>query len=131
MRASKVSAKEQYRLVMECRASGLTDCQWCLEHGIKPGTFYNWVKRLRRNPDLEVPAAHQRQTASVKQEVVKVEFQQSATEESEAITACLPTGALSCLAMELKIGTTEIRVYNGTDPQILLCAIRALKEAAC
>ncbi|WP_418700229.1 IS66 family insertion sequence element accessory protein TnpA, partial [Barnesiella intestinihominis] len=29
---------------MECRQSGLTDHQWCVEHDIKPGTFYNWVK---------------------------------------------------------------------------------------
>lgn len=44
MRANAVAADEQYRLIMECRASGLTDYQWCLEHDIKPGTFYNWVK---------------------------------------------------------------------------------------
>ena len=48
MRAKPVNADEQYRLIMECRASGLTDYQWCIEHGIKPGTFYNWVKRLRQ-----------------------------------------------------------------------------------
>ena len=29
-------------------SSGLSDFQWCNEHGIKPGTFYNWVKRLRK-----------------------------------------------------------------------------------
>lgn len=83
MRASKVSAEEQYRLVLECRASGLTDCQWCLEHGIKPGTFYNWIKRLRNNPEISLPAAHRRQTAHVKQEVVKVEFSESLQEGSE------------------------------------------------
>ena len=48
MRAPRIPADEQYRLIMECRASGLTDYQWCLQHKIKPGTFYNWVKRLRQ-----------------------------------------------------------------------------------
>ncbi len=48
MRATRIPADEQYRLIMECRASGLTDHEWCLQHDIKPGTFYNWVKRLRQ-----------------------------------------------------------------------------------
>ena len=48
MRSKKIPAEEQYRLIMECRQSGLTDHQWCVEHDIKPGTFYNWVKRLRQ-----------------------------------------------------------------------------------
>ena len=47
MRSKRIPVEEQYRLIMECRQSGLTDHQWCVEHDIKPGTFYNWVKRLR------------------------------------------------------------------------------------
>lgn len=49
MRAARISADEQLRLLMECRASGLTDHEWCMQSGICPGTFYNWVKRLRKN----------------------------------------------------------------------------------
>lgn len=30
---------------MECRSSGLSDYQWCMEHNINPSTFYNWVKK--------------------------------------------------------------------------------------
>lgn len=48
MQTERRTADEQYRLIMECRSSGLSDFQWCNEHGIKPGTFYNWVKRLRK-----------------------------------------------------------------------------------
>ena len=48
MRSKRIPTEEQYRLIMECRQSGLTDHQWCVEHDIKPGTFYNWVKRLRQ-----------------------------------------------------------------------------------
>ena len=56
MRSKRIPAKEQYRLIMECRQSGLTDHQWCVEHDIKPGTFYNWVKRLRQKGcvDLQI-----------------------------------------------------------------------------
>ena len=40
---------------MECRTSGLTDHEWCLQHDIKIGTFYNWVKRLRKPGCSELP----------------------------------------------------------------------------
>lgn len=45
---ARVAADQQYQLIMEYRSIGLTDCQWCKEHGIHPGTFYNWVSRFRK-----------------------------------------------------------------------------------
>lgn len=50
MNTQRRTAEEQYQLIMECRSSGLSDYQWCTEHDINPGTFYNWVKRLRKKP---------------------------------------------------------------------------------
>lgn len=41
MRAKRRTEQEQYEIIMECRQSGLSDHQWCLEHDINPGTFYN------------------------------------------------------------------------------------------
>ena len=57
MQTERRTADEQYRLIMECRSSGLSDFQWCNEHGIKPGTFYNWVKRLRKKSCYDIPPA--------------------------------------------------------------------------
>lgn len=31
MRSKRIPAEEQYRLIMECRQSGLTDHQWCVD----------------------------------------------------------------------------------------------------
>ena len=56
MRAKPIPMEEQYKLVLECRQSGLSDYHWCLEHDIKPGTFYNWVKRLRKAGTYMIPA---------------------------------------------------------------------------
>ena len=42
MRAKRRTEQEQYEIIMECKQSGLSDHQWCLEHDINPGTFYNW-----------------------------------------------------------------------------------------
>ena len=51
MRAQRKNREEQYQLILKCRQSGLSDYAWCQEHGIKVGTFYNWVKRLRKVGD--------------------------------------------------------------------------------
>ena len=54
MRSPRKTADEQYALIMECRSSGLSDQQWCMQHDINPGTFYNWVKRLRRKACYDI-----------------------------------------------------------------------------
>ena len=75
MKSKRIPVEEQYRLIMECRQSGLTDHQWCVEHDIKPGTFYDWVKRLRQKGCVDLPASTGRTyRAPESQEVVRVEF---------------------------------------------------------
>ena len=57
---------------MECRASGFIDHEWCLQNDIKPGTFYNWVRRLRQKGYTEISdsiSGH----APHSQEIVKIE----------------------------------------------------------
>lgn len=48
MNPNGVRKSEQIKLIMECRRSGLSDYQWCQNQGIHPGTFYNWVSKLRK-----------------------------------------------------------------------------------
>jgi len=75
MRSKRIPAEKQYRLIMECRQSGLTDHQWCVEHDIKPGTFYNWVKRLRQKGCVDLPASTgSTYRAPESQEVVRVDL---------------------------------------------------------
>lgn len=44
----KRSLDEWMELVTACKQSGLTDADWCAEHGIAPRSFYNVVTRLRK-----------------------------------------------------------------------------------
>lgn len=74
MRATRIPADEQYRLIMECRTSGLTDHEWGLQHDIKPGTFYNWVKHLRKAGCPEIPNAASHHHSPRHQEVVKIKL---------------------------------------------------------
>ena len=135
MRAKPVTADEQYRLIMECRSSGLTDYQWCLEHNIKPGTFYNWVKRLRQKGGDGIPPSVGGR-ASGKQEVVKIDFQKPAVPvmETESIpdSFSYPASALSEIpVIELLMSGTTVRIPQGTDAAFLEQVLRTLGRTLC
>ncbi len=69
-----VRKDEQIKLIMECRQNGLSDYQWCRQQDINPGTFYNWISRLRKSsytfPDSQSKSV---ETPAV-QEVVKLDM---------------------------------------------------------
>ena len=102
-----IPMEEQYKLVLECRQSGLSDYHWCLEHDIKPGTFYNWVKRLRKAGTYTIPAPAGRDTytAMPRQDIVKVEL----VEESVKIPRHgYPPAAIRSISMGSRIPWNSI-----------------------
>lgn len=125
--------QEQYDMIMECRQSGLSDHQWCLEHDINPGTFYNWVRRFRKQAcEFPAPAGKDRFQA-IHQEVVKMEiipdhpsdlFEQSSMEDTAEITKPVA-------AMELQIGKAVLRISNQTDPRLLEQTLKMLGAFSC
>ena len=133
MRAKRRTEQEQYDMIMECRQSGLSDHQWCLEHDINPGTFYNWVRRFRKQAcEFPAPAGKDRFQA-VHQEVVKMEiipdhpsdfFEQPSMEDSVEITKPV-------VAMELQIGKAVLRISNQTDPRLLEQTLKLLGAFSC
>lgn len=75
MRAARKTAEEQYQLVLECRRSGLTDCDWCREKGINPETFYTWISRLKKKGGFPVPPASKQQTHSTpSHDIVRIDI---------------------------------------------------------
>ncbi|MCX4324794.1 MAG: helix-turn-helix domain containing protein [Lachnospiraceae bacterium] len=129
MPAKPIKAKEQYRLVLECRSSGLTDYQWCVEKGICPGTFYGWVRRLRQKGYENIPEPVHSQRGCGRQEVVRIDVPAKALPETFPSIAQIPAAPPS--AMELSIGGCVIRVPNGTDPELMRQALCLLKGGLC
>ena len=135
MRAKPVTADEQYRLIMECRSSGLTDYQWCLEHNIKPGSFYNWVKRLRQKGGSAIPPAFHGRNP-IKQEIVKINLKEpsSPRPEAEAISESIPYSA-SVLSeipvIELFLSGVTVRIPQGTDAAFLEQVLKTLGRTLC
>ena len=134
MRSKRIPAEEQYRLIMECRQSGLTDHQWCVEHNIKPGTFYNWVKRLRQKSCMDLPASTGRShNAPESQEVVRVDFHDTDTLSYEQPLNMIPASTKRnnisvAKPIRLSVGSFLLTIPNGTDPQLLAQTLRIMKE---
>ena len=131
MPAKPVKAKEQYRLVMECRSSGLTDHQWRREKGICPGTFYGWVRRLRQKGYQDIPDPVHGQRVSTRQEIVRIEPDTPALPDASPPlleTACPP---LPVPVMELSVAGVVLRIPNGTDPALLREAVRLIGGRSC
>lgn len=131
---TRVPAEQQYQLIMECRGSGLTDYQWCKEHGIHPGTFYNWVSRLRKKAcyDIPAPVSRDRHVPSATQEVVRLDFGTNTNTvnelPSEPLIQTVTSQQVTLTAtIEISLGTAIIRIANGTEPAMLdriLCFVK-------
>ena len=117
MRAKAVTADEQYRLIMECRASGMTDYQWCIEHNIKPGTFYNWVKRLRQSRSINIPASSGNKEPA-RQDIVEIHLRQPSAAMpasemlSDAFTGTSPIPGQPPV-LELSVAGATLRIPRG------------------
>jgi transposase-like protein len=138
MHAKRRSADEQYELIMECRSSGLSDYQWCHEHGINPATFYNWVKRLRKKACYDIPPATGRglYKASPKQEVVKLQVigEYDSIEPvpaSNKDTLMITDSLASTSAIEISYGSSIIKISNSVDPLLLAQVIKSVGGISC
>ena len=140
-----VSRDEQIRLIHECRNSGLSDNQWCLQHGIRPGTFYNWVSRIKKKGDVYIPdpGGAAEYWPEAKPDIVQInlvrEDSKSISDSQENAKPILPTFTSqpeNCITspvpvMELELNGAKLRISNGIDPGLLLQVLQILRGAAC
>ena len=129
MNPNCVRKPEQIKLIMECRQSGLSDYQWCQKQGINPGTFYNWISKLRKAgytiPDSESKVSG----VPVRQEVVKPDLVESgnsgsAMMEQKVSHPVLPD--VACTATEIECGNIRVRLFNGADPSVVRSALQCI-----
>ena len=129
MNVNSVRKPDQIRLITECRQSGLSDYQWCREQGIKPGTFYNWISRLRKAgytiPDSESQVC----AAPVRQEVVKLDLIERETVPpviAEQNTSIPTLTSNTAVAAEIECGNIKIRFFNGADNLVIQNTLKCI-----
>ena len=110
---------------MECRQSGLTDCDWCRENGININTFYAWVRRLRKEAchPIPDPGRHHADNGICANEVVKVEIlpeEQQDLSDTKDNPVSLPTAGFPMIEIEADgilfrfTGTVDAALYEKT-----------------
>ena len=122
MNPNAVKKPEQIKLIMGCRQSGLPDYQWCRKQGINPGTFYNWVSKLRKAGYTVPDSAGKVLGVPVVQEVVKldlVESETSAPAMMEQSTSLPALPGVPCIAAEIECGNIRMRTFNGADAAVV------------
>lgn len=137
MTKKRISAAEQFRLVTECRQSGLTDAGWCRENNISISTFYNWTSRLKkRGIALPVPSCT---AAGEKHEVVRLDIidcDHTVVEMSDgcsgqagdrSLPAVCEEAKYSHPVMELSFGDVSLKISNDVDPLLLSSLMKNLR----
>ena len=126
MKTRSLTPEERFELIMECRSSGLSDYQWCKEHGLATSTFYTWISRFRKAgyPNIPEPVRRESTHKAQPQEVVKVNILpdpvisglDSCNRESEQSAPIYDT---SEPAIEIIHNGTVFRINNSISPQLL------------
>ena len=145
MNNTKTPRDEQIRLIHECRTSGLSDNQWCLRHGIRPGTFYNWVSRIKKKGDVYIPdpGGAAEYWPEAKPDIVQINLVREDTktiaDPQETVKPVIPAFSSqpeNCIpspapVMELELNGAKLMISNGIDPGLLLQVLQILRGAAC
>ena len=105
-------------LITQCRASGLTDRQWCIENGISVSTFYYHVRALRKKA-CEVPEATD--TVMQKQEVVQIPLWGTEPHPSDAVSIPAPS---ICLEMQ----GVRIEIHEQAGAEVIRNTLLALRQ---
>lgn len=152
MRKPRVCRDEQLRLIQECRMSGMSDHQWCLQHDIRPGTFYNWVSRNKKRDDVYIPSpgGAAEYWPEDRPDIVRIELNQNRSiatvqpaELSEAavvspslsqpnspgnsLYASLPSAPV----LELEMNGTKVKISNDVNPDLLVHVLEFLRGGIC
>ena len=118
-----------------CRQSGMTDADWCAEHGIAPSSFYNAVTRLRKQacqiPD-PIGKASTLDLTSHKQDVVQIAIEPETSpaelfQDERSSSMYLDNSH----TIEIEAKGLTIRMSNTVQPMLLKILMDALKEPLC
>ena len=113
---------EQIKLIMECCQSGLSDYQWCRKQGINPGTFYNWVSKLRKAGYTIPDPAGKVSAEPVMQEIVKLDLAEGGISTPAMMEQNISLSALSSaprFVAEIECGNIRVRIFNGADAVVV------------
>ena len=128
------SDEEWFRIINECRRSGLSDSQWCKQHDIRESTFFCAVSRLRKkayaipNRDKSTDILPD---SLPKQEVIRIDIEPEPIQLSkpEPMQVMPATYLDNSHTIEINVRGINIRVFNSVDRELLKTVLSALGGA--
>lgn len=105
-------------LITQCRSSGLTDRQWCLQNGIPVSTFYYHARSLRKKA-CKIPEAAD--PAVQKQEVVQIPLW-----EMEANAPKTVASSMSSISLEMQ--GVRIEIHEKAGAEVIRNTLLALRQ---
>ena len=128
------SDEEWFKIINECRRSGLSDSQWCKQHDIRESTFFCAVSRLRKkayaipNRDKSIDILPD---SLPKQEVVRINIEPEPLQLSkpEPMQVMPATYLDNSHTIEIDLHGINIRVFNSVDRELLKTVLSALGGA--
>ena len=114
------TSKEDHwlELITQCRSSGLTGHQWCIENGIPVSTFYYHVLALRKKA-CAVPEAVD--ASAQKQEVVQIPLWETEQHPSDPIALSIPS---VCLEMQ----GIHVEIHEQAGADVIRNTLLALRQ---
>ena len=128
------SDEEWFRIINECRRSGLSDSQWCKQHDIRDSTFFCAVSRLRKKayaiPDRS-KSIDVLSESLPKQDVVRIDIEPEPLQLSkpEPMQVMPATYLDNSHTIEIDVHGINIRVFNSVDRELLKAVLSALGGA--
>ena len=129
---------EWMAIIAECRASGMTDIRWCELNGVKTNSFYNAIKRLRKQayavPKKSRPDSVDLTYKPERQEVVRIDVVDDAAIEP---IAALPAEVKEQAhlenhhTIEIELGGIYLRITNDANPALVSKTIASLRPVVC
>ena len=117
------SDEKWLNLINECRSSGLSDKDWCMEHQIGISTFYYDVKQLR-NKACSIPAATIGAVIPCqKQEVVELNF----NPVTETPMSC-SSDEVTATAIKILMHGIQIEITNAAAEATIVQTLAALQK---
>ena len=128
------SDEEWFKIINECRRSGLSDSQWCKQQDIRESTFFCAVSRLRKkayaipNRDKSIDILPD---SLPKQEVVRIDIEPEPLQPSkpEPLQVMPATYLDNSHTIEIDVHGINIRVFNSVDRELLKTVLSALGGA--
>ena len=117
--------KLQYWLdvIRQCGASGLTNRDWCEQHGISLKSYYYWLAKIRKLAIEDLPrknhctstALSQARPVSVEPEFSEVSFLES-------------TSSLTNASAVVRIGKMSVEISEHISDELLVSILKAMQS---